>query len=70
MPPGRTISVDNSDGLLFSTRILDYQGVETYCDGANNCASRKITISTRKGYDDMTGLGTPSTGFVAALSKM
>ncbi len=63
-------SVDNSDGLLFSTRILDYQGVETYCDGANNCASRKITISTRKGYDDMTGLGTPSTGFVAALSKM
>jgi subtilase family serine protease len=63
-------SVDNKDGLLFSTRIIDYQGVETYCDGAGNCASRKITISTRKGYDDMTGLGAPTAGFVGALAKM
>jgi subtilase family serine protease len=63
-------SVDDSDGLLFSTRIVDYQGLETYCDGAGNCASRKITISPRPGYDDMTGLGAPGTGFVAALAKM
>lgn len=38
-------SVDASDGLLRSARNLDYQG---------------LTIHTTKGYDDVTGLGSPS----------
>jgi subtilase family serine protease len=38
-------SVDASDGLLRSARTLDYQG---------------LTIHTTKGYDDVTGLGSPS----------
>ncbi|WP_328646367.1 S53 family peptidase [Amycolatopsis sp. NBC_00348] len=38
-------SVDASDGLLRSVRTFDYQG---------------LTIHTTKGYDDVTGLGSPS----------
>jgi len=62
-------SINATAGLLYSTRIITYEGLETYCDGTGNCASRTIVISTLKGYDDMTGLGAPSTGFVAALAK-
>jgi subtilase family serine protease len=61
---------DNSAGLLYSTRIITYEGTETYCNGSGNCASRDNTLVTAPGYDNMTGLGTPGTGFVTALSKM
>lgn len=62
-------TTDSVKGLLTSVRTLDYQGPETYCDGAKNCATRNVVISPAKGYDDMTGLGAPGAGFVAALSK-
>jgi len=62
-------SVSPSGGYLFTTRIIDYQGLETYCDGAGNCGTRKVVISTFKGYDDMTGLGSPGPGLVPALAK-
>jgi subtilase family serine protease len=61
---------DNSAGLLYSYRILTYEGVETYCNGSGNCASRDNTLVTSPGYDNMTGLGTPGTNFVSALAKM
>lgn len=60
---------DNSDGLITSYRIITYEGVEAYCNGSGNCASRDNTLVTAAGYDNMTGLGTPGTGFVSALSK-
>jgi subtilase family serine protease len=62
--------VNQSNGLLHSTRIIEWRGTEEYCDGNGNCASRKVVLSTRKGYDDMTGIGAPTTGFVPALAKM
>ncbi len=62
-------SIGKNGGILVSTRILDYQGIEEYCDGTDNCAIRNVVISTRRGYDDMTGLGAPTTGFVSALAK-
>jgi subtilase family serine protease len=62
-------SLNNAFGFLKSVRTLDYQGAETYCDGSNNCGTRNVVISTAKGYDDITGLGTPEPGFVATLSK-
>ena len=62
-------SVSPSGGYLFTTRIVDYQGPETYCDGAGNCATRNVVISAFKGYDDMTGLGSPGLGLVPALAK-
>lgn len=47
-------SVDGSDGLLASIRTIGYEG---------------LTIHTGRGYDDVTGLGTPGTNFVAKLAN-
>ncbi len=60
-------SVNASSGVEVETRIVTYEGPETYCNGAGNCATRNVTLSTSPGYDNMTGLGTPAKGFVAAL---
>jgi subtilase family serine protease len=60
--------VDSSSGIDYSARSLDDQGSETYCSDANNCTSHAITLSTTSGYDNMTGLGTPGTGFVSTLA--
>ncbi|MDQ2897086.1 MAG: S53 family peptidase, partial [Actinomycetota bacterium] len=38
-------TVSKSAGYLVSLRVLDYQGVETYCDGSGNCASRNVTLT-------------------------
>lgn len=56
-------------GFLYSTRLIDYQGPESYCDGTGNCATRNVDLSIRTGYDDMTGVGAPAGGFTAALGK-
>ena len=56
-------------GLLYSTRLIDYQGPETYCDGTGNCATRDVDLSVLPGYDDMTGVGAPAAGFTTALAK-
>ncbi|HYA67110.1 MAG TPA: S53 family peptidase, partial [Acidimicrobiales bacterium] len=58
--------IDASGGLISTTRVDDYQGVESYCT-STGCTSRPIILSARAGYDDMTGLGTPGPGFVPAL---
>lgn len=63
-------SVDVSGGLLFTTRIVDYQGTETYCSDTGSCADHAVSISTARGYDDMTGIGAPRVGFVPALAKL
>jgi subtilase family serine protease len=60
---------DNSAGLLDSTRIITYEGLETYCNGSGSCAIRYNTLLTAPGYDNMTGLGTPGANFVSALAK-
>jgi len=62
-------SITSKRGLLYSTRLIDYQGPETYCDGTGNCAVRNVDLSVLPGYDDMTGLGAPSTGFTTALGR-
>ena len=60
---------NSSDGYVVSLRVIDYEGLETYCDGTGNCASRDVTLSTGPGYDSMTGLGSAGPQFVAELSK-
>ncbi len=62
--------VNASSGLDVTTRIVDYQGPETYCAPSGACASRDVALSTVRGYDDMTGVGVPRTGFVPALAKL
>jgi hypothetical protein len=43
-------------------------GPETFCPETGPCSTRNVVISAVKGYDDMTGLGAPGSGFVHALS--
>ena len=62
-------AINASAGRVLSTGIVDYAGAETYCDGAGNCATRRVAISTALGYDDMTGLGAPRPGFVRGLAE-
>ncbi|MFD1049941.1 serine protease, partial [Kibdelosporangium lantanae] len=45
-------SVDATDGLITSVRLFDHQG---------------LTIHTARGYDDVTGLGTPNGALFLAL---
>jgi subtilase family serine protease len=64
-------SIDSSQGILDSTRIIDYQGPEQFCStskkGVTSCSSQNVALNTAKGYDNMTGLGAPNSGFVPAL---
>src|SRR5579859_5513712 len=62
-------TVNPSNGFLVSVRAINYAGPETYCDGTGNCATRNVTLTTAKGYDGMTGLGSVSGKFVSILSK-
>jgi subtilase family serine protease len=55
-------------GFLYSFRELTYEGTITYCDGTGNCASRPNTLSTAKGYDSMTGIGSIGPKFISDLS--
>ncbi len=62
-------TVDSSSGYVVSLRTFDYQGPETYCDGTGNCATRPVTLTTTKGFDSMTGLGSVGPAFLWALAK-
>jgi subtilase family serine protease len=57
-------TVNASDGYVVSLRAIDYQGVETYCDGSGNCASRLVTVNTAVGFDGMTGIGSVGPKFI------
>lgn len=61
--------VDTTDGYNVSLRVINYAGPETYCDGSGNCATRDVTLTTGPGYDGLTGLGSISPSFIAAMSK-
>jgi subtilase family serine protease len=56
-------------GFLTSFRELTYEGVITYCDATGNCATRPNTLSTAKGYDSMTGLGSIGPDFINDLAS-
>jgi subtilase family serine protease len=62
-------TVDATNGYNVSLRVLDYQGPETNCDGTGNCETRNVTLTTTKGYDGITGLGTVGANFIADLAK-
>jgi subtilase family serine protease len=62
-------TVNKTNGFLVSLRVLDYQGLETYCDGTGNCASRLVTVSTAPGFDGMTGIGSVGPQFILRLAN-
>jgi subtilase family serine protease len=60
--------VDNSDGLLYTHRIIDYEGPEQFCTNKGICTTRQVALHATHGYDNMTGLGSPGANFVPDLS--
>jgi subtilase family serine protease len=60
-------SLNASDGFLYTTRIIDYEGQEAFCNGDGQCQTRDFSLHTAPGYDNMTGLGTPGEQFLATL---
>ena len=62
-------TVNKQDGYVVSLRAIDYQGVETYCDGTGNCASRLVEVNTATGFDGMTGIGTVGSKFIRWLAN-
>ncbi len=61
-------SVDSSQGLYYTTRIIDYEGQEQFCSSSTTCSTRNVALNTAAGYDNMTGLGSPNDGFIPALT--
>ncbi len=61
-------SIGPGDGFLYSTRIVDYEGQEQFCDPSGNCRTHDITLHTAPGYDNMTGLGSPGVDLVGDLA--
>jgi subtilase family serine protease len=61
--------IPGAKGFLYSFRQLTWEGVITYCDPTGNCASRPNTLSTAKGYDSMTGLGSIGPDFINDLAS-
>jgi subtilase family serine protease len=61
-------SISPSNGFLFSTRLIDYEGPESFCPNDVPCTTRNVAIPTAKGYDAMTGIGTPTGNFVNSLA--
>jgi subtilase family serine protease len=61
--------IPGAKGSVFSFRELTYEGTITYCDATGNCASRPNTLTTAKGYDSMTGLGSIGPSFITDLAR-
>jgi subtilase family serine protease len=62
--------LNGKDGTIVSVRGLGYKGLEVYCSGTGNCSEQDVALRAGPGFDSMTGIGTPATGLVAALSKL
>ena len=56
-------------GDIDSFREITYEGLITGCDETGNCATRPNTLSTAKGYDSMTGLGSIGPDFITDLAN-
>jgi hypothetical protein len=52
-----------------SLRVIDYEGLETYCDATGNCASRLDTLNTATGFDGMTGIGSIGAQFLKRVAN-
>ncbi len=61
-------TVNASEGYEISLRQIDYEGVETYCDGTGNCASRDDTLWTAPGFDGITGIGSVGSQFISRMA--
>jgi subtilase family serine protease len=61
-------SIDDTQGFLYTTRIIDYEGQEEFCTDNGTCYTRDDSLHTAPGYDNMTGLGSPGEQFLSDLT--
>jgi subtilase family serine protease len=61
--------INPADGYTVELETTNYEGPEVYCDATGNCATRDVSLTTAKGFDSMTGLGTIGSRFITTLSK-
>jgi subtilase family serine protease len=61
-------TVDATNGYNISLRVLDYEGVETYCDATGNCASRDVSVWAAPGFDGITGIGSVGAQFIRRMA--
>jgi subtilase family serine protease len=57
-----------SSGYNISLRVLDYEGLETYCDATGNCASRDVSVWAAPGFDGITGIGSVGATFINRMA--
>jgi subtilase family serine protease len=60
--------VDAEEGMLTSVRTLNYEGPEEFCSGTGNCTHQNVALNTGKGFDSMTGIGTPGPSLLTELA--
>ncbi len=56
-------------GVASEVHELYYRGTEEYCDADNSCSYKQEPLVTAKGYDSLTGLGSPGTNFIGVLAS-
>jgi len=67
--PLHGVGVFAAERIRKNARIIDYEGQEQFCDANNVCTTRKVALNVKPGYDNMTGIGSPASGFVRALGR-
>ena len=61
--------VDATAGTKTTVRTLDYEGREEFCGKPKKrCLEEEGALHVATGFDSMTGIGSPGSGFLAALS--
>jgi subtilase family serine protease len=61
--------INAGGGTITSVRGLAFEGLEVFCSGTGNCTEQDVALSTRPGFDSMTGIGSPGAGLIPALAK-
>jgi subtilase family serine protease len=59
-------NVDNAFGEGTIATVITDQGPEVFC-GPSHCRQQNVSLTVARGYDSMTGVGSPGTGLVGAL---
>jgi subtilase family serine protease len=57
------------EGTVITARTIEYEGKQSYCDGAGGCESETNILQTAPGFDSMTGIGSPGENLVAELAN-
>jgi subtilase family serine protease len=60
--------IAGASGFIRSFREITAQLPEQFCDGSGNCVTRPMTLTTAKGFDSVTGLGSIGPDFISDVA--